>query len=190
MEPDVFNILMVGVGGQGIVLASDILTLVGMLSGYDVKKSEIHGMSQRGGSVFSHIRFGEKVFSPTIPAGKAHILLSLELMETLRWVPLLNTRTRLIISKTEILPTGMKDYPSGIDTWISAHCTEVTFVEPDELTQKTGNRKYTNVALLGLISTYLDFPKKAWQTGIAELVPAGTGKDNIEAFSIAKRIHY
>jgi len=105
-EKLIHNVLFVGVGGQGIVLASDIMAHAAVLAGFDAKKSEIHGMSQRGGSVFSHVRFGEKVYSPMITEGSADILVSLEEMETLRWLDFANPRTQLIVVKTRILPVG------------------------------------------------------------------------------------
>ncbi|HAS53817.1 MAG TPA: indolepyruvate oxidoreductase subunit beta, partial [Nitrospiraceae bacterium] len=100
----VTNVLLVGVGGQGIVLASDVLSLAALYAGHDVKTSEIHGMSQRGGSVFSHIRFGDKVCSPVIPEGRVDILVSLEEMETLRWLSYVNSDTRILFTKTRIHP--------------------------------------------------------------------------------------
>jgi len=108
------NILMVGVGGQGIMTASDLLAKAAMFDGHDVKKSEIHGMSQRGGSVFSHVRYGEKVFSPTIKKGEADILLSSEVIETVRWLSYANKDTKLILSNAYIKPDTVKEYPENV----------------------------------------------------------------------------
>jgi len=115
MMEKIHNVLMVGVGGQGVVLASDILSLAAMNAGYDVKKSEIHGMSQRGGSIFSFVRFGEAVSSPLIAEGQADLLVSMEEMETLRWLEYLNADTKLMVSKAHILPANATEYPAGIE---------------------------------------------------------------------------
>jgi len=109
-----WNILMVGVGGQGIVTSSDILTRAAMEAGQDAKKSEIHGMSQRGGSVFSHIRFGPRISSPVIPEGGADILFSLEQLETLRWLAYASADSTVICASAQISPAGVESYPSGV----------------------------------------------------------------------------
>ncbi len=177
-----YNILMVGVGGQGIILASDILVRAAMLAGFDAKKSEIHGMSQRGGSVFSHIRFGEKVHSPTIPAGKADILFSLEEMETLRWIGYANSSTRVICTTRQIVPSSVDTYPEGVQEEIKKVCPSVYFLDPEAMKEKTGNIKYSNVATLGLMAPELTIPDDAWRKAIEEEVPKGTYEANWKAF--------
>jgi len=186
MENDIFNILMVGVGGQGIITASDILTLTAMYSGYDAKKSEIHGMSQRGGSVFSHIRFGKKVYSPIISMGEADILFSLEEMETLRWINYAGPRTIVITLRTRINPSGVDVYPEGVEEELQKICTNLKFLAPDELKKDVGSVRYLNVALLGVISRYVDFPEHAWEKAIRECVPEGTFDPNWKAFIAGK----
>ena len=185
---EVHNILMVGVGGQGIILASDILSHAAMLSGYDVKKSEIHGMSQRGGSVFSHIRYGEQVFSPVIPDGEAHVLLSLEEMETLRWLATAKRDTHFIVSKTRILPANAQEYPPNIETHLREAYHSVTFIDPDSVTGMTGDKRFLNVALLGVISSFTALKDDAWKEAIGELVPKGTADGNWNAFLIGKNL--
>jgi len=112
------NILMAGVGGQGIILASEIVSEAVMLAGFDVKKSEVHGMAQRGGSVTSHVRFGEKVYSPIIRDGEVDILFSLELLETLRFLPVLKDDPVILVNQQKILPPsvtlGRDVYPDNI----------------------------------------------------------------------------
>ena len=182
------NVLMVGVGGQGIVLASDIISLAALYAGHDVKKSEIHGMSQRGGSVFSHIRFGEKVYSPVIPEGAVDILVSLEEMETLRWLSYLKSDTRIIVTKTRINPPNVTEYPHNIDQEIKKHFNNSHIIDPSQISEKTGNAKFLNTALLGLVSTYLDFDDGAWQRSIHGNVPNGTFEANMAAFTVGKSL--
>jgi len=180
------NVLMVGVGGQGIVLASDIISLAAMYTGYDVKKSEIHGMSQRGGSVFSHIRFGEKVYSPVIPEQGANILVSLEEMETLRWLSYVNHDTNIFFTKIRINPSNVTEYPEHIDEVIKNHFKNNIIIDPSNINKATGNAKYLNTAILGLVSKFLNFDDDAWQQSIRENVPHGTYELNMVAFNIGK----
>lgn len=182
------NILMVGVGGQGIVLASDIMASAALFAGYDVKKSEIHGMSQRGGSVFSHVRFGKKVFSPVIPEGKADIVVSLEEMETLRWLNYVHAGTKIIVAKTRIMPPNIEKYPEGIEQVLQKQFVDIKIVDPLHIQEKTGSAKVINTALLGLVSTFLDFNDEAWQRSLQANVPEGTYEKNQKAFEIGKSL--
>ncbi len=177
---------MVGVGGQGIITASDILTLAAVYSGYDAKKSEVHGMSQRGGSVFSHIRFGEKVHSPVISKGEADILFSLEEMETLRWLEYANPESIVIATSTRIPPAEMKEYPLEIDDELKKRCRNLVLLDPEILKREIGNVKFLNVALLGLLSNYVDFPENSWRQAIEEEVPEGFLEENWKAFLSGK----
>ena len=182
----VFNLLIVGVGGQGTILASNIVTQAAMNSGLDAKKSEIHGMSQRGGAVFSHVRFGDKVYSPVIARGKVDVLLSLEEMETLRWTEFLNKDSRLIVLNNRILPANTAEYPQGLTEKIKSQFNNVISIDPDEYTKKLGNAKYLNVFLLGVLSNYVKLPEESWKDAIQSLVPNGTFDKNYEAFLIGK----
>ena len=186
----VTNVLMAGVGGQGIVLASDILSLAALYAGHDVKKSEIRGMSQRGGSVFSHIRFGDTVCSPVIREGSADIFLSLEEMETLRWLSYLKSDTRIIFTKTRIHPPNGAGYPENIEQEIRNKFKNSITIDPGRIGEKTGNVKFLNTALLGMVSRFLDFPDKAWQRSIHEQVPDGTYEQNRAAFAVGKSLIY
>lgn len=181
-----YNILMVGVGGQGIIVASDILTLAAMFSGYDAKKSEIHGMSQRGGSVFAHIRFGEKVYSPTISEGEADILFSLEEMETIRWLNYASAESLVITLRTRIKPVMVGTYPEGIEEELRKQCRNIQFLEQDKLRKEIGNVKFFNVALLGVLSSHIDFKEEAWKRAIERRVPEGFYKENWDAFHIGR----
>lgn len=182
------NVLMVGVGGQGIVLASDIISLAALYAGHDVKKSEIHGMSQRGGSVFSHIRFGKKVHSPVIPEAQTDILVSLEEMETLRWLAYLNSETKIILTKTRILPPNVTAYPEQIEQELKKQFKNCVTIDPALIIAKMGSAKFVNTALLGTIATRLDFSDEAWQRALQDQVPEGTYEQNKAAFALGKTI--
>ena len=181
------NILMVGVGGQGIILASDILTMAAMYAGHDAKKSEIHGMSQRGGSVFSHIRYGEKVHSPTIAEGEADILFSLEEMETLRWLRYAGPQSIVITLHTRIKPAMVEQYPAGIEEELRDTCNNLVFIEPEQLKGEIESNKYFNVALLGVLAQKLDLPEASWRRAIEERVPKGSVESNWKAFQAGRK---
>lgn len=180
---NIFNVLIVGVGGQGIVLASDILSLAAMNAGYDVKKSEIHGMSQRGGSVFSHVRFGQKVYSPLISKNDADVLISMEEMETLRWLDFVNKETRIIFVKTRILPQGIHSYPDGIELRLKNIFKNLITINPQEIYKENTEKKYINTYVLGILSHFVDFDKKSWENSIKDSVPGATFADNVKEFN-------
>jgi len=177
---------MVGVGGQGILLASDILSLAALRAGFDVKKSEVHGMSQRGGSVFSHVRFGEKIHSPLISKGEADILLALEMMEALRWLDYVNPKSRLIVANTKIVPAGVAEYPAGVEAEVKQIFPDALMMNTEEVTKQTGHARFVNVAMVGVISQFVAFPEAAWKEAIEELVPKGTFEKNISAFQLGR----
>ncbi|MGA1825495.1 MAG: indolepyruvate oxidoreductase subunit beta [bacterium] len=183
-----FNILMVGVGGQGIILSSDILTRAALNSGYDVKKSEIHGMSQRGGSVSSHIRFGEKIYSPVISRSEADFLISLEEMEILRWQKYLNYKTRILFLKNRILPFTATKYPEGIEEEVTKRYKNTIVVDPEKLKEEIGHSKFINIAIVGLLSNFLSIDEASWKESIKELVPQGTVDKNLNAFNVGKTL--
>jgi indolepyruvate ferredoxin oxidoreductase beta subunit len=180
------NVLMVGVGGQGIIMASNILTKAAMYAGLDAKKSEIHGMSQRGGSVFSHVRFGEQIYSPTISHGEADVLFSLELMETLRWLEYARRDTVIIASEQKINPAEVKEYPQGVREELERRSQNVVFVDPKELKSRIENSKFANVALLGVLSTRIRLAEEAWKSAIEELVPDQFVEGNWKAFEFGR----
>ena len=180
------NILIVGVGGQGTILASDILCAAAMEAGLDAKKSEIHGMSQRGGSVFSHVRFAPKVYSPVIPKGRVDILVGLEEMEAARWLDWLDTAGRLVVAGTRILPANVEKYPEGIADQLVALHPGCVYIPEAQLLAAAGNVKYVNVCLLGAASRGIDFPEAAWYSAIERLVPSGTFEANRAAFDAGR----
>ena len=184
------NILIVGVGGQGIILASEVLATVAMNEGFDVKQSEVHGMAQRGGSVSSNVRYGDAVYSPTIAKGEADVLLSFELLESLRWLEYLSPKGAAIVNTQRIDPmpvaSGKAEYPKGIDERLRQGAHKLFLINGQELAEKAGHIKAVNVALLGVLSTILDFDKGVWEKTIVNRVPAKTIEINFKAFFLGR----
>ncbi len=191
MSNTVTNILLVGVGGQGILLASEILSETFMLAGFDVKKSEIHGMSQRGGSVVSHVRYGKRVFSPIVPEGEWDILFGFELLETCRYLPLLKKGGSVIANDLCIPPpavlSGKEEYPQGLAKQIGSLFPDFLLVDGLKLATEAGNPRAANTVLLGAVSKRLDIPEEYWIEAIEKLVPAKAFSVNKQAF-LAGRI--
>jgi indolepyruvate ferredoxin oxidoreductase, beta subunit len=180
------NILLVGVGGQGILLASEILSEAFMLAGFDVKKSEIHGMSQRGGSVVSHVRYGKCVYSPIVPEGDGDILFGFELLETFRYLSLMKKGATVIANDLCIPPpsvlSGKEGYPEGLADKIKAMHPDFLLVDGLRLAKEAGNAKAANTALLGAVSKRLDITEEIWMKAIEKLVPSKAYEVNIKAF--------
>jgi indolepyruvate ferredoxin oxidoreductase beta subunit len=187
------NILMAGVGGQGVILASEIVAEAAMLSGFDVKKSEVHGMAQRGGSVTSHVRFGEKVYSPIIRDGNVDILLSFELLETLRFLPVLKDDPIILVNRQKILPPsvtlGQDTYPEGIAEQLQARYPRFELINAPELALQAGNVRAVNIAFVGALSRYLDVPESSWYAAIEAMLPAKLVEVNLKAFALGRETH-
>lgn len=190
MKGQTTNILLVGVGGQGILLASEILSETFMLAGFDVKKSEIHGMSQRGGSVVSHVRFGEKVFSPLVPEGEGDILFGFELMETLRALPLLRKGGKVVANDLQIPPSsvlmGKAAYPEMVDERIREKFPDFLLVDGQGLAVKAGNARAANTVLLGAVSRRIDVAEEYWLQALERMVPAKALDVNRKAFMLGR----
>jgi indolepyruvate ferredoxin oxidoreductase beta subunit len=180
------NILIVGVGGQGVILASEILSDVAMKSGYDVKKSEVHGMAQRGGIVSSHVRYGPCVHSPLIPQGEAEVLLSFELAEAVRWLGFLSSKGRVICSTERVIPptvsTGLAEYPEDAVESIRRSSRAPILVDTQAMAKELGNPRLVNTILLGVVSRLLDLSRKEWRRVVAERVPPAFKELNLKAF--------
>jgi len=187
---DVKNILLAGVGGQGILLASEVLSEVMMMDGKDVKKNEIHGMSQRGGSVTSHVRYGEKVYSSIIPEGEVDILFSFELLETCRYLPLLRENGQIIVNNLKIAPPsvalGKQDYPQNLTEEIAKKFPATTVISGLELALEAGNPKTVNTVLLGALSKVLDVDYQLWIDALKKMVPAKLLDINLKAFELGR----
>lgn len=182
----VYNVLIVGVGGQGIILASDVLGRVAAAHGYDVKKNEIHGMAQRGGSVSSHIRFGKTVSSPIIKLGEADVLLSFEQIETIRYFPFLSEKGKVILNDQKILPpavfTGKQEYPPDVIQKIKEKVPDAVIVDGISVAQKMGNPKVLNVIFLGILSKYLDIPAEVYEKVLKKSLKPKLVDINLKAF--------
>ncbi|NTW72760.1 MAG: indolepyruvate oxidoreductase subunit beta [Eubacteriaceae bacterium] len=182
---DTKSILLVGVGGQGTILAAKILTTGLMEAGFDVKMSEIHGMSQRGGSVSSHVRYGKEVFSPVIEEGGADIIISFEKMETLRWLDYLKGDARVIINDFEIpsmpILMGKAEYPQGILEDIKTKFKNTHILNAYEMAKKLGNPKVMNIIMLGALIKAMGLEEIDWIKIIKEIVKKDFIDINIKA---------
>jgi indolepyruvate ferredoxin oxidoreductase, beta subunit len=185
------NVLMTGVGGQGIILASDVLSEVMMRYGYDVKKSEIHGMAQRGGSVMSHVRFSREVSSPLIPFGTCDILLSFEELETARYLPYLKDATHVIINRFRLSPptviAGKEAYPD-IAPILKERTSRITFVDGSGIAEDLGNPRGVNIILLGTLSMLLEPQESLWIETINDMLPEKIQAKNIEGFRRGRQV--
>jgi indolepyruvate ferredoxin oxidoreductase beta subunit len=186
MPDKVTNVFIAGVGGQGILLASEILSEVALSHGLDVKKSEVHGMAQRGGSVVSHVRFGRKVHSPVIAEGEADLLVSFEKMEALRWIHYLAPGGTVVVNDQEIVPSGLEEYPPGLGDQIRARVPDSIFVDALRLAEEAGHARAVNTVMLGAFSDYLDFPEDDWKGAIQARVPKRTVEVNLKAFELGR----
>lgn len=184
------NIFLAGVGGQGILLAGELLCLTLMECGYDTKKSEVHGMAQRGGSVTSHVRYGEKVFSPLIPEGEADILMGFEALETLRWTAFLKKGGILLVNRQEINPTtvtsGQMTYPENIYERIREIHPSTRVIDGLGLAKKAGNVRAVNSVLVGAVAGVMDIPEEIWKRVVARRIPEKLVPVNLRAFELGK----
>ena len=190
MSERITNVLLVGVGGQGILLASEILSEAAMLAGFDVKKSEIHGMSQRGGSVVSHVRYGKQVFSPIVPEGEGDILFGFELMETCRSLPLLKPGGTVVANDLQISPPsvlmGQETYPEGLVERIQARFSDFLLLDGQHLAGQAGNVRAANTVLLGAVSKRLAIAEQFWMKALEKMVPPKALDVNRKAFQLGR----
>ncbi|QSV45229.1 indolepyruvate oxidoreductase subunit beta [Geobacter benzoatilyticus] len=192
MSDTVTNILLVGVGGQGILLASEILSEAFMQAGFDVKKSEIHGMSQRGGSVVSHVRYGKEVHSPIVPEGEGDILFGFEIMETYRSLPLLKNGASVVANDLCIQPPsvllGQETYPTDLPEKIAALFPKFLLVDGQGLAAEAGNVRAANTVLLGAVSKRLDIADECWIKALEKMVPRKALEVNLKAFQLGRSL--
>lgn len=181
------NILIVGVGGQGTLLASRIIGNLAMDLGYDVKMSEVHGMSQRGGSVVTHVKYGNKVFSPLIEIGTADIIIAFEKLEALRWSHYLSDTGTMIVNNQRIDPLpvilGTAHYPTDVMDEIKSRSFRCIEVDALNIARNLGNDKVLNTVLLGVLAKQLDMPIKNWLAAVEANVPSKTIAINKKAFN-------
>ena len=190
------NVLIVGVGGQGVIMVSKALAWLAQSQGFEVKQSEVHGMAKRGGTVFSHVRFGAQVWSPTIPKGEADILVALEWAEGLRWLPYLKQDSGIFICDTKRIvppfaclnrrPGAPLRYSRETPAEVRAHVAEGYAIDATHMAGELGNERASNVVLMGALSTALDFPAEDWERALTEFVPKKTIAVNLEAFRLGR----
>jgi indolepyruvate ferredoxin oxidoreductase beta subunit len=189
---DVTSILLAGVGGQGIVLASKILAKCAFTAGFMVKESELHGMAQRGGSVISHVRFGENVYSPLIPIGKADFMVALEELEGLRYTYFLKPSAQVILNTKQVVPSIMvpvnSKYPENVKQKLEDQGFRVDAISALDIARELGNLKVENIILVGALSSYLPFTLEHWEKTIEESVPSKTVELNIRAFKTGREL--
>ncbi len=189
----VTNIFLSGVGGQGTILASNILGEVFLKAGYDVKKAEVHGMAQRGGDVTTHFRFGDKVYSPLIKYGEVDFLLSFELLEAIRYINWVKPKGRVLINNQKIMPPsvslGQADYPDDIaETFTGIFGDDCRMIEGQEIARKLGNIQAANVVMIGAFSDYFpDVDENLWEGAIKCLLPEKLHELNLKAFNAGRK---
>ncbi|MBQ7186798.1 MAG: indolepyruvate oxidoreductase subunit beta [Ruminococcus sp.] len=184
------SIMIVGVGGQGSLLASRIIGNVLLSQGFEVKVSEVHGMSQRGGSVVTYVKYGDQVNSPVIVKGEADIIISFEQLEAARWLPFLKKGGHLVTSTQQIDPmpviNGAAVYPEDIIEKIKAQGVDVIAVDALTLAEQAGTAKASNVVLMGVVSTKMPFEESVWQAALEQCVPAKFLELNRKAFALGR----
>ena len=185
---DTKSVMIVGVGGQGSLLASRILGNVLLNQCFDVKVSEVHGMSQMGGSVVTYVKYGEKVYSPVIEKGEADIIISFEELESARWIPYLKKGGHLITSVQKIDPmpviTGNMTYPEDIEDKVKNLGIDIISVDALGLAEQAGTSKASNVVLMGVLSTKMGFDESVWQKALEQCVPPKFLELNKKAFAL------
>ena len=185
------NLMIVGVGGQGSLLASKLLGHLLLSRGYDVKVSEVHGMSQRGGSVVTFVRFGDRVYSPVVDRGEADFIVSFEKLEAARWLSHLKKGGRVVVNTQEIEPmpviTGLAQYPQDLVEKMRAQGAQVDALDCLSLAEQAGSAKAVNIVLMGRLSRYFpDIPEQAWQEAITACVPEKYLELNRRAFVLGR----
>lgn len=183
----VTNVLLVGVGGQGTILATRVLAGVLVEEGFDVKMSEVHGMSQRGGSVVTFVRYGDKVYSPLVERGTADLILAFEKLEALRYLPYLKPEGTLVVNDLALLPApvllGKAEYPYNALDILKQKVKDLVVVDAAKLAEeKTGNVRTQNIVLLGALAKRMDIPPGTWEKVVSENVPPKTVEANLKAF--------
>ena len=182
------SIMIVGVGGQGTLLASRLLGAALISVGYDVKVSEVHGMSQRGGSVVTYVKYGDKVDSPIVQKGQADLILAFEQLEAARWLPFLKTDGTIIANTQQIDPmpvvTGVATYPDGVLDAIRKTGVKLRDVDALSLAVEAGSSKAVNVVLIGVMAAHMDIDRAVWEQAIRDTVPAKFLEMNLKAFDL------
>jgi indolepyruvate ferredoxin oxidoreductase beta subunit len=192
MQSQTTNILIVGVGGQGTLLTSRIIAQVAVQLGYDVKVSEVHGMAQRGGSVVTQVRYGEKIYSPIIKMGDADVILAFEKIEAARWLDYLKEDGMVIINNERVNPlpvmSGKAKYPDDIHEKVAALVEKTVVVDATDIAIRCGNAKAANVVLVGMLSQAIGLPFEEVEKAIRDIVPAKALDVNLQAFREGRQL--
>lgn len=186
------NILFSGVGGQGILLASEVTAYALLAAGYDAKKSEVHGMAQRGGSVTAQLRYGDKVYSPLIEPGKADILISFEMMEAARYLPYLHRESKVIVNSQQIKPPsvamGQVPYPADVLDAVSSLGIQVVKVDAFDIARDAGEVKAANIVMVGAMSAFLPMGVEVYENIINTRIPERFRDVNMKAFAAGRKL--
>jgi indolepyruvate ferredoxin oxidoreductase beta subunit len=193
MSHKITNVLMAGVGGQGVLVASETLALAALANGLEAKQSEVHGVAQRGGSVVSHVRFGERVYSPLVRCGEVDVLFAVERLEALRYSHYLRRGGRVVMDDRTIKPIQMPGvaeapYPEEVPDFLRRKGYQVTVVPALQAAIDAGDKRCANVVLLGSTAVYLDLPEKAWEAAITQRFPEKILDLNRRAFAEGRRL--
>ena len=182
------SIMIVGVGGQGSLLASKLLGRILLENGYDVKVSEVHGMSQRGGSVVTYVRYGDKVYSPIVEDGQADLIVSFEKIEAARWLPKLKQNGTIVVNTQQVDPmpviVGAAVYPAGVLEEMTAAGAHVDAIDALRLAEEAGSPKAANIVLMGRVAKYFDIPYDQWLRAIEKTVAPKFVELNRRAFDL------
>ena len=187
----VTNVVIAGVGGQGAILASELLALAAIAAGNDVKQGEFHGVAQRGGAVFSHVRFGDRVYSPMARRGEVDYLLALEKLEALRYAHFVKPRGTIIVNDHKVEPIRVGDqrpYPDDAIESLESKGFNVVFVKATEKAIEVGNHRAANVVLLGALAESLDIPEEVWDETLKARIPERLLSLNQQAFATGRQL--
>lgn len=185
------NVAIAGVGGQGIILAGDIVAQAARCGGHDVKKNEVHGMAQRGGAVVSEIRYGKRIYSPLIPDGEVDVLMALELLEALRHAHRVRAGGMVIANELRLPPAvrvpDSPEYPDDIAERVRGAAENVAVVRAAELARRAGNARAANTVLIGVLSRFVDLPLEAWKSALRMCLRPSLLEVNLRAFDLGRR---
>ena len=191
MADETTSVMIVGVGGQGTVLAGKLLGRLLLSEGFDVKVSEVHGMSQRGGSVVTYVRFGRRVYSPVIDKGGADFIVAFEMLEAARHIEWLKATGKIVANTQQIDPmsvlSGKECYPSGLEQAIRAAGADLVTLDCLSLAKEAGSAKAVNLVLLGCLSRFFEIDEDAWFEAIEDTVPAKFLELNRRAFALGRQ---
>ena len=186
------NILFCGVGGQGILLASEVTAYSLLAAGMEVRKSEVHGMAQRGGSVTAHLRYGEKVYSPLISLGEADLIVAFEMLESVRYLPYMHSDSQVIVNTHKIYPpavaTGKMTYPDNVLDELANNNIKVNELDAFEVARKVGEVRAVNIAMVGALSTYIEIDEQVFLDVMNERIPERFREANINAFLEGRKL--